>query len=50
MEYVIDREYIIQTLSDLVRINSVNPSHSPTGGGEAEIAGYVADSLAGLGL
>ncbi len=50
MEYKIDSEYIIQALSDLVRINSVNPSRSPAGKGEAEIGVYVADSLADLGL
>jgi len=38
----INREYIIQTVSDLVRINSVNPSLSPDGIGEAEIGSCVA--------
>ncbi len=42
MTYKIGREYIIQTISDLVRINSVNPSLSPDGVGEAEIGSYVA--------
>jgi acetylornithine deacetylase len=50
MEYKIDSQYIIHTLADLVRINSVNPSLSPGGKGEDEIDGYVADSLADLGL
>jgi acetylornithine deacetylase len=50
MEYKIDSEYIIQALSDLVRINSVNPSLSPSGKGEAEIGAYVAELLTDLGL
>lgn len=50
MDYKINREYITDTLSDLVRINSANPSHSPAGKGEAEIGAYVAESLIDLGL
>jgi acetylornithine deacetylase len=46
----IDRDYLIKTLTDLVSINSVNPSLVPGGGGESEIATYTADSLASLGL
>ena len=46
----IDRAYLIQTLSDLVRINSINPTLVPGGAGEAEIANYVAGSLGGFGL
>lgn len=46
----IDREYLVRTLTDLVRINSVNPTLVPGGAGESEIAGYVADSLSRLGL
>jgi acetylornithine deacetylase len=45
-----DRDFIVRTLVDLVRINSVNPSLSPDGAGEAEIAAYVASALASLGL
>jgi acetylornithine deacetylase len=45
-----DRDFIVRTLVDLVRINSVNPSISPDGAGEAEIAAYVATSLASIGL
>ncbi len=45
-----DRDFIVRTLVDLVRINSVNPSISPDGAGEAEIAAYVAGALASLGL
>ena len=45
-----DRDFIVRTLVDLVRINSVNPSISPEGAGEAEIAAYVATALASIGL
>ena len=46
----IDENYLTQTLIDLVRINSVNPTLSPEGKGEAEIGVYVAEKLATLGL
>lgn len=46
----IDRDFLFTTLADLVRINSVNPTLSPGGPGEAEIGEYVAKSLAGIGL
>ncbi len=45
-----DRDFIVRTLVDLVRINSVNPSISPDGAGEAEIAAYVASTLASIGF
>jgi acetylornithine deacetylase len=47
---MVDREWVRETLQRLVRIDSVNPLLVPGGAGEAEIAGYVAESLAGLGL
>lgn len=50
MTIKIDRDYITQTLQDLVQINSVNPSLTPGGVGEAEIGTYVADVLNDLGL
>jgi acetylornithine deacetylase len=50
MLYPIDQKSVIQTLSDLVRINSINPSLSPEGAGEVEIGTYVADTLSTLGL
>ena len=50
MDYRIDRDYIIETLKQLVRINSVNPSLSADGKGEAEIGTYIADALRTLGL
>lgn len=46
----IDRDYIVRTLVDLVRINSINPSIAPDGPGEAQIAAYVARALGALGL
>lgn len=46
----IDSKYVQETLVDLVRINSINPSLAADGKGEAEIAAYVADKLKQLGL
>jgi acetylornithine deacetylase len=46
----IDRDYLIQTLVNLVRINSINPSLVPGSTGEKEIAAYVAHQLHSLGL
>src|SRR5512136_1325715 len=46
----VDSDYIVRTLADLVRINSVNPSIAADGPGEAEIAAYVAAALRALGL
>jgi len=45
-----DRDFIVRTLADLVRINSVNPSIAPDGAGEREIVDYMSASLAGQGL
>ena len=39
-----------ETLVRLVQINSVNPTLVPGAPGEREIAGFIADSLAGCGL
>lgn len=50
MNYSIDRDYIIQTLQDLVRVNSVNPLLSANGKGEAELGAYVANALSTLGV
>ena len=50
MSVAIDRGYLISTLADLVRINSINPTLVPGGAGEAEIGAYVAEALAGAGL
>ena len=45
-----DRDFIVRTLTSLVRINSVNPTLAPDGAGEAEIAAFVARTLGELGL
>ena len=50
MSLLPDRDFIVRTLTDLVRINSVNPSIAPDGRGEAEIAAYIAKALAAIGL
>ena len=50
MDFKIDKKFIIETLSDLVKINSINPSLSSVGPGEAEIGSYVAEVLNDLGL
>ncbi len=46
----IDQDYLYQTLMNLVRLNSINPSLVPNGAGEANIAAYVAATLSQLGL
>ena len=46
----IDRDYLQDTLVRLVRINSVNPTLAQGAPGEREIAGFIASSLAGIGL
>jgi acetylornithine deacetylase len=46
----IDRDYLVKTLAELVRINSINPTLVPGAPGEAEIGRYVAGSLRGIGL
>jgi len=45
-----DRDDLIRTLGDLVRINSINPTLVPGAPGEAEIAGFVARWLSDAGL
>ena len=46
----INRDYLVKTLSGLVRINSINPSISPDGQGEAEIAQFVAEIMSEIHL
>lgn len=46
----IDRDYTLETLVGLVRINSINPLLSPGAPGESEIARYIAGSLKSIGL
>ena len=50
MTLSINRDYLINTLTDLVRINSVNPSLVEDGRSEAEIGRYVASTLRDLGM
>ncbi|HWP38675.1 MAG TPA: ArgE/DapE family deacylase [Gemmatimonadales bacterium] len=50
MALAIDRAFALKTLSELVQINSVNPALEAGGPGEAEAAGYVADTLRRIGL
>jgi acetylornithine deacetylase/succinyl-diaminopimelate desuccinylase-like protein len=50
MTLTINRDYLINTLTDLVRINSVNPSLVEDGRGEAEIGRYITGELRALGL
>jgi acetylornithine deacetylase len=46
----VDINYLITTLKDLVRINSVNPNLSGNGPGEEEIGQYIADHLKKLNI
>jgi acetylornithine deacetylase len=45
----IDRDFALATLQGLVRINSINPSLVPGSPGEAEIAGFIGDTLRAMG-
>lgn len=47
---MIDRAYVEQILTRMVQIDSTNPSLSPSGAGEAEIAAYTAGLMQALGL
>jgi acetylornithine deacetylase len=50
MNISIDREFLLRTLQELVRINSINPSLTPGAAGESEIAAYCAETLQKLKL
>jgi acetylornithine deacetylase len=50
MHLPINRDFIVQTLIDLVRTNSINPSIAPDGPGERAISTRIAALLGGLGL
>lgn len=50
MTFSIDKDYLTKTTQELVRFNSVNPTLTPNGKGEAEIGAYVANKLNELGL
>lgn len=49
-EIQIKREVLLSLLQDLIQIESVNPSLSNKGSGEAAIARYIRDYLRNLGL
>jgi acetylornithine deacetylase len=46
----IDHDYLQHTLANLVRINSINPSLTPGGAGEKDIAAYLMRAMQQLGL
>ncbi len=46
----IDRDYLTNTLADLVRINSINPTLIPGGAGERQIAGYLVQAMRQIGM
>jgi acetylornithine deacetylase len=46
----VDRDELVSTLANLVRINSINPVLVPGAPGEAEIAGFVASWMRNAGL
>ena len=50
ISFPIDRDYLVSTLTDLVRIDSVNPSLVPGGAGESRIAAHVAEKMRALGM
>ena len=49
-KFTIDEQYLIETLRKMVSINSVNPSLTPEGKGEADLGIFLADELDKLGL
>jgi acetylornithine deacetylase len=50
MTISIDKPYLLKTLTDLVGIESINPTLGPGGSGEANIAAYLAQAMEELGL
>ena len=48
--FSIDQDYLTRTTQQLVHINSINPSLTSEGKGEAEIGAYIAEKLELLGL
>lgn len=50
MTFTIDEPYLTKLTREMIQINSVNPSLTPEGKGEAELGGYVAEKLKELGL
>ena len=47
---MIDRDYIVQTLSDLVQIDSVNSDLEPGAAGEGDVAAYLAAAMREIGV
>ena len=47
---MIDEQFLVETLTELVKINSVNPDLDPDGAGEEELGLYINDLLASLGI
>lgn len=47
---MIDSDFLTNTLVDLVRINSCNPSLTPGSPGESEIGAYLAETMRSAGL
>jgi len=50
MTLTIDKPYLTKLTQELIQINSINPSLTPNGKGEAEIGTYVSEKLRELGL
>jgi acetylornithine deacetylase len=50
MNFTIDESYLTKLTQEMIQINSVNPSLTPDGKGEAELGAYVAEKLKELGL
>ncbi|MGB7873280.1 MAG: ArgE/DapE family deacylase [Anaerolineales bacterium] len=50
MTITIDEPYLTKLTQEMIQINSINPSLTPDGKGEAEIGAYVAENLRELGL
>ena len=46
----LDRKFLLKTLTELVQIDSTNPSCTPDGAGETEIAQYISICLKDIGL
>jgi len=50
MDIKLDNDYLVSTLSQLVKINSVNPDLSPGAPGEVEIGNFILTQLAHFGF
>ena len=45
----VDRDFLLQSLQDMIRINSVNPTLLPGAPGEKEIAHHIASLFTDMG-